>query len=162
MDKVLARYSAEFTSNDPLCFMNLHSSLMTCNTEITVFRELLQNSDDAQADKAEIRFETGDFVPRDPDRRGIWKRDSGKNDLPDLRTALVCSLVLQVERRLATTFIYFKCEQVHQWTFKNNGMIFRDQDWDRLEQIGAYQWTHQLANEFTISMQLRGIQMQIL
>lgn len=27
--------------------------------------------------------------------------------------------------------------QVHQWTFKNNGMVFRDEDWSRLKKIGG-------------------------
>jgi hypothetical protein len=27
--------------------------------------------------------------------------------------------------------------QVHQWTFKNNGMPFREEDWNRLKKIGA-------------------------
>lgn len=26
--------------------------------------------------------------------------------------------------------------QVHQWTFKNNGIAFRDEDWSRLKKIG--------------------------
>ncbi|KAI0279555.1 hypothetical protein BGY98DRAFT_1096042 [Russula aff. rugulosa BPL654] len=76
IDKVLARYSGKFT----------------------VFRELLQNADDAEARSVEIRFETED----EPER----------GDLPDLKTAVV-----------------------HQWTFKNNGILFRDQDWNRLKHI---------------------------
>lgn len=27
---------------------------------------------------------------------------------------------------------------MHQWTFKNDGMHFRDQDWNRLKKIGMY------------------------
>ncbi len=26
--------------------------------------------------------------------------------------------------------------QVHQWSFKNNGIVFRDEDWSRLKKIG--------------------------
>lgn len=26
--------------------------------------------------------------------------------------------------------------QVHQWSFKNDGIIFRDEDWSRLKKIG--------------------------
>lgn len=27
---------------------------------------------------------------------------------------------------------------MHQWTFKNNGIVFRDEDWSRLKKIGVY------------------------
>ena len=68
IDKVLARYSGEFT----------------------VFRELLQNSDDAQSKSVEISFETQAFI----DRRS---RETSRDDivdvseirLPDLKTAHV-------------------------------------------------------------------------
>ncbi|KZO98233.1 hypothetical protein CALVIDRAFT_535334 [Calocera viscosa TUFC12733] len=83
IDKVLARYSGEFT----------------------VFRELLQNADDAQATRAEIRFETKAYtddpsVHVSPDR------------LPNLKKDLL-----------------------HQWAFKNDGMVFREEDWNRLKKI---------------------------
>ncbi|KAI0670652.1 hypothetical protein C8Q78DRAFT_1037269 [Trametes maxima] len=93
IDKVLARYSGEFT----------------------VFRELLQNSDDASATAVEIHFETKEYSERknkasdEPVDSSAAPEDSG---LPDLKTALV-----------------------HQWTFKNNGIIFRDEDWSRLKKI---------------------------
>jgi len=57
IDKVLARYSGEFT----------------------VFRELLQNSDDAQSKTVEIRFQTQDFLD------GEHTAGSGRA-LPDLKT----------------------------------------------------------------------------
>lgn len=84
IDKVLARYSGEFT----------------------VFRELLQNSDDARSSAVEIRFETEQYIRRD--------RNGGDEPqaLPDLKTAPVV-----------------------QWTFRNNGIIFRDEDWSRLRKI---------------------------
>ncbi|KAJ7078918.1 hypothetical protein B0H15DRAFT_859732 [Mycena belliarum] len=85
IDKVLARYSGEFT----------------------VFRELLQNSDDAQSKRVEIRFQTQAALDRDGDS----DRTSSES-LPDLKTALC-----------------------HQWTFKNDGMPFRKEDWDRLKKI---------------------------
>ncbi|KAI0646791.1 hypothetical protein C8Q79DRAFT_956470 [Trametes meyenii] len=93
IDKVLARYSGEFT----------------------VFRELLQNSDDASATAVEIHFETKDYLERknkasdETADAAAVPEDTG---LPDLKTALV-----------------------HQWTFKNNGIIFRDEDWSRLKKI---------------------------
>ena len=31
-----------------------------------------------------------------------------------------------------------KASLVHQWTFKNDGMRFRDEDWNRLKKIGMY------------------------
>ncbi|KAI5995734.1 histidine kinase-like ATPase, partial [Pisolithus marmoratus] len=70
IDKVLARYSGEFT----------------------VFRELLQNSDDARSSAVEIRFETEQYARKD-------------------RSAAA------------------------QWTFRNNGITFRDEDWSRLRKI---------------------------
>ncbi|KIK67000.1 hypothetical protein GYMLUDRAFT_843929 [Collybiopsis luxurians FD-317 M1] len=81
IDKVLARYSGEFT----------------------VFRELLQNSDDAQSKEVEIRFAT---------RGHLENKAEGGSSLPNLRTALV-----------------------HQWSFRNDGLIFRDEDWARLKKI---------------------------
>nr|VWO98846.1 Uncharacterized protein [Ganoderma boninense] len=94
IDKVLARYSGEFT----------------------VFRELLQNSDDASATAVEIHFETKEYV----ERRNASVDGSGDpgavpeagERLPDLKTTVV-----------------------HQWTFKNNGIVFRDEDWTRLKKI---------------------------
>ncbi|TFK25484.1 hypothetical protein FA15DRAFT_703591 [Coprinopsis marcescibilis] len=85
IDKVLARYSGEFT----------------------VFRELLQNSDDAQSEAVEIHFET----------QSEGREDKASNvgtgsDLKDLKT-------ITVER----------------WKFRNNGNLFRDDDWNRLKKI---------------------------
>ncbi|KAJ3749126.1 hypothetical protein DFH05DRAFT_638806 [Lentinula detonsa] len=85
IDKVLARYSGEFT----------------------VFRELLQNSDDAQSNEVEIRFETRAYL-EEKSEEGI----SASTRLPNLKTALA-----------------------HQWTFKNDGIIFREEDWNRLKKI---------------------------
>ncbi|KZT69065.1 hypothetical protein DAEQUDRAFT_751065 [Daedalea quercina L-15889] len=91
IDKVLARYSAEFT----------------------VFRELLQNSDDAGAKRVEIRFETKEYLDS--------KKADGAEDAPAV------SLDQQALDR--------KAGLVHQWTFKNDGMHFRDEDWNRLKKI---------------------------
>ncbi|EGO00977.1 hypothetical protein SERLA73DRAFT_87350 [Serpula lacrymans var. lacrymans S7.3] len=89
IDKVLARYSGEFT----------------------VFRELLQNSDDAQSTSVEIRFETEDYV----------KRKSGK--------------IAQEYYTEKPVLSDLKTTVVSQWTFRNNGMAFRNEDWDRLRKI---------------------------
>ncbi|EJD01998.1 uncharacterized protein FOMMEDRAFT_109078 [Fomitiporia mediterranea MF3/22] len=92
IDKVLARYSGEFT----------------------VFRELLQNSDDASSKSVEIHFETQAHL----DRR---------------KTA---SEVASIELPLVVDkFPDLRTEPVSQWTFKNNGIIFREEDWNRLKKI---------------------------
>ncbi|KAF8497460.1 hypothetical protein F5888DRAFT_1613660, partial [Russula emetica] len=88
IDKILARYSGEFT----------------------VFRELLQNSDDAGARSVEIRFETEEYLSREEDD-DTQSDGSEQEDVPDLKTA------------------------VQQWTFKNNGIPFREEDWNRLKKI---------------------------
>jgi hypothetical protein len=61
---------------------------------VSVFRELLQNSDDAQSKAVEIHFETKEFVDRV--NAAIGSDDvGGEGDveqvLPDLSTALVCA-----------------------------------------------------------------------
>ncbi|EJU01784.1 hypothetical protein DACRYDRAFT_107520 [Dacryopinax primogenitus] len=83
IDKVLARYSGEFT----------------------VFRELLQNADDAQATRAEIRFDTKAYMENSS---------------------------LEV---LADRLPNLKKDVVYQWTFKNDGMVFKEEDWNRLKKI---------------------------
>ncbi|KAG8958917.1 hypothetical protein FRC03_008701 [Tulasnella sp. 419] len=92
IDKVLARYSGEFT----------------------VFRELLQNSDDADATNAEIHFNTQAYKDRvkSGTPKQHLKEGSSNYALQNLKT-----------RPLA------------QWIFRNDGMPFRDQDWDRLKKI---------------------------
>lgn len=77
IDKILARYSGEFT----------------------IFRELLQNADDAGAKTVKIRFETD-------------KKDGKKLDLGDLKHSVISKYVLL-----------------------NDGIPFREQDWDRLRKI---------------------------
>ncbi|KAJ3533672.1 hypothetical protein NMY22_g7241 [Coprinellus aureogranulatus] len=89
IDKVLARYSGEFT----------------------VFRELLQNSDDARSEEVDIIFETNQS---DPSTGSRVQGTTGP--LPDLKTVLDAA-------------------QVHRWKFKNNGIVFRDEDWSRLKKI---------------------------
>ncbi|KAJ8522756.1 hypothetical protein ONZ45_g741 [Pleurotus djamor] len=87
IDKVLARYSGEFS----------------------VFRELLQNSDDAASTAVEIHFETDAYL----------KKESA-DDAPVLSSTNPPDLKKTI---------------VHQWTFKNNGLIFRNEDWNRLKKI---------------------------
>ena len=74
IDKILARYSAEFT----------------------VFRELLQNADDAGASECELRLVSEPRpIPHVPDTQAL----------------------------------------LTQWTFRNNGAPFSDDDWHRLRRI---------------------------
>lgn len=77
IDKILARYSGEFT----------------------IFRELLQNADDAGAKMVKIRFESD-------------KQNGQKLDLADLKHTSITKYVLL-----------------------NDGIPFREQDWDRLRKI---------------------------
>ena len=58
----------------------------------TVFRELLQNADDAQARSVEIRFETEAYLSQEKgDDPESDKPEQG--DLPDLKTAAVCDFM---------------------------------------------------------------------
>ena len=54
-----------------------------------MFRELLQNSDDAGARSAEIRFETEEYLSREK-RNDTPPDESKQGNLPDLKTAVVC------------------------------------------------------------------------
>lgn len=86
IDKVLARYSGEFS----------------------VFRELLQNSDDAGCDAAEIHFETAEFLGRSPE------------------------VTMEPEQHVLSVL---ETTNVVQWTFKNHGQPFAERDWHRLPKI---------------------------
>ena len=77
IDKVLARYSGEFT----------------------VFRELLQNSDDAQSKVVEIRFETQNYLERTGGDGASLERIATPSamSLPDLKTTNVRFVSLNVD-----------------------------------------------------------------
>ncbi|KAG8805492.1 hypothetical protein FRC19_007851, partial [Serendipita sp. 401] len=83
IDKVLARYSGKFT----------------------VFRELLQNADDAEATAVQIIFETKSTAE-------ISEGTEEARPPPNLDDIVLW-----------------------QWVVKNNGMLFRDEDWSRLKKI---------------------------
>jgi hypothetical protein len=51
-----------------------------------MFRELLQNSDDAGARSVEIRFETEEYLSRKSDEPQPY--DVKQEDLPDLKTTM--------------------------------------------------------------------------
>lgn len=55
-----------------------------------VFRELLQNSDDAQSKAVEIRFETQKYVDQKNKKQVPEEEEEGKGLLPDLKTIPVC------------------------------------------------------------------------
>ena len=93
IDKILARYSGKFTGQSHLPTVLL-ATLLDVASVNTVFRELLQNADDAEARSVEIRFETAEFLSRE---KGVDLRlaESERGDLPDLKTAAVrCFMVL--------------------------------------------------------------------
>ena len=102
-----------------------------------MFRELLQQSDDAGARSVEIRFETEEYLSRARSREGdddTQLDESEQEGLPDLKTAVARCLMLIDGRVL---IVHYDCSQVHQWTFKNNGILFREEDWSRLKKIGT-------------------------
>jgi hypothetical protein len=96
-----------------------------------VFRELLQNSDDAGARSVEIRFETEEYLSREKGDEP-QSEEPKQEDLPDLKTAVARGFLMVIDCCVLTVLA-----QVHQWTFKNNGMLFREEDWNRLKKIGA-------------------------
>lgn len=89
IDKVLARYSGEFTGQFIWTDLQPQNALFS---SFTVFRELLQNSSDAGAKNVQIHFETRSYLDKQAARSGQdvqiidddWK-------LPDLKTAHVMS-----------------------------------------------------------------------
>ena len=92
----------------------------------TVFRELLQNSDDARSSAVEIRFETAAY---------LFRKDEQENTdvlpLPNLKSTHVRVLGAVTHSHVDISFL-----KVNQWTFRNNGIAFRDEDWTRLRKIG--------------------------
>ncbi|KAG1788867.1 histidine kinase-like ATPase, partial [Suillus plorans] len=90
VDKVLARYPEEFT----------------------VFRELLQNADDARAKKVLIEFQTKDYATHSAGANGKTNGINGTTDFPDLVTM-----------------------KLYKWVVRNNGDYFEDKDWGRLTKI---------------------------
>ena len=96
-----------------------------------MFRELLQNSDDASSKAVEIRFESKKYIDREELSED---QDPPVQDKPhpDLMTTLVRGL------RLSSCSVgLIGIAQVYRWTFKNDGITFRKEDWDRLKRIGA-------------------------
>ena len=97
----------------------------------SVFRELLQNSDDASSREVEIRFETKRYIDRNNACEDQAQPLPGES-LPDLKTTLVRGFPPS-----SSLIDLISLAQVQRWTFKNNGIIFRDEDWNRLKKIGT-------------------------
>lgn len=62
--------------------------------------------------------------------KGLAEVDEVKKSLPDLKTTPVCGDSVSSNTCSNQTL------QVVSWIFKNNGILFRDQDWSRLKKIG--------------------------
>ena len=98
------------------------------STFIPVFRELLQNSDDAEASVVEIRFTS--------------TACQGLADQKDTdASTLLDSKITKVRERIWS--VYFLCRhtrlfQITHWTVRNNGKPFRPEDWKRITTIGMF------------------------
>jgi hypothetical protein len=98
---------------------------MSC---FSVFRELLQNSDDAESPTVEVHFETAAYLDRRDRREEILDVPT----LPDLKSTSVLALGPSHAHVFADHIF-----KVTQWTFRNNGKTFTDKDWKRLPKIGV-------------------------
>lgn len=94
--EILARYSGEHTSKRGSSLFVLFIYLLEM---AAVFRELLQNSDDAGAQHVQVKFYTED---------GLEALKSGQepSKLPDTKTALVRRSLIQSCTRKLTRFRY--------------------------------------------------------
>lgn len=100
-----------------------------------MFRELLQNADDAGATAVQIMFESTQFLSR----RKVAATEVTKEDSPQPRASrdgndTEAGSSSSLDRPLPA----LKDIVIGQWTFKNNGTIFREEDWNRLKKIGVY------------------------
>ncbi|KAG9003819.1 hypothetical protein FRB94_008497 [Tulasnella sp. JGI-2019a] len=92
--------------------------------EHTVLRELLQNADDAGAKNVEIHFNTRAFT------------ESSKDATPSAALPVGSTSAGVNARSLTNTKLPdLTKELLHQWEFKNDGVPFREEDWNRLKKI---------------------------
>ncbi|KAK4683793.1 hypothetical protein P7C73_g6435, partial [Tremellales sp. Uapishka_1] len=99
IDKILARYSGEHT----------------------IFRELLQNADDASAQHVQVRFYS---------QAGIAAMERGEpGALPDLKKDAASLFLFGWDIELTID------QQMYRYVVTNDGVPFRQQDWHRLKKI---------------------------
>lgn len=102
-----------------------------------VYRELLQNSNDAEATIAEIYFTTSaeqesDVIMDDSSSRKINKGTKfGRREI--VRQGIIC--IEGFECHFAKVPILPNCVSSCSVEYRNNGLPFRKQDWSRLKKI---------------------------
>ena len=94
-----------------------------------MFRELLQNADDARATEVQIGFQTSVYAGHSAGANG--KANGINGTIPNLReTDVSPGLIVASNQHLAS-------RQLFKWVVRNNGDFFEDKDWDRLTKIGT-------------------------
>lgn len=115
------RFSHDIAASIP-SFVNCVRSFHFVYTPLPLTNlSLVQNSDDAGAKKVEIHFNTKSHLDRkssaDTSPQDANPGTSVTPKLPDLTKELL-----------------------HQWEFRNDGIPFREEDWNRLKKVGHYCW----------------------
>ncbi|KAK0561704.1 hypothetical protein OC861_005681 [Tilletia horrida] len=121
IDKILARYAAEWT----------------------VFRELLQNADDAGATECHLRFESQRYQQYKQRKASAGNQltpsasaPSSSNSAPPLEPLSPSSSSSEPrDSHPGQPPLLNLSDNLHSWTFANDGMPFRDEDWARLRRI---------------------------
>lgn len=90
--------------------------------EHTVLRELLQNSDDAGAKTVEIHFNTSAFLAKKGSGQSSGQPPSDSD-------------ALTIPSSSSTNLPNLTKEPLQQWEFRNDGIPFREEDWNRLKKI---------------------------
>lgn len=104
------------------CFLHLHQILARYAAEFTIFRELIQNADDAGATSCELRFESVAHC-NERDASSSSNSDGSGHGSVAARVA---------DNVRAPDF----SATLRNWVFKNDGAAFNDQDWTRLKVSG--------------------------
>ncbi|RIA81211.1 hypothetical protein C1645_837362 [Glomus cerebriforme] len=103
IDKILARYSSEFV----------------------IYRELIQNSDDAKSSSIQIIFETAKTTSTNTSNNKKMKNIVIRNLLNPIRGNITDKKMNEIKLK----------DKVTRIIFKNNGFPFRLEDWNRLKKI---------------------------
>jgi hypothetical protein len=112
VEKILARYSGEHTVYRELLQVSSPFTVPSVTTTCLIYPSL-QNSDDAGASSVELHFRTSSgTVGSSPDVS--TQPTHSADDLPDLLTAKVATVLV-----------------------RNDGFVFRQQDWQRLTEIAS-------------------------